>query len=69
MLAYFGAAENTEQELSKVLGTTGLSKQAVQRSYLFDRAFQAVRERNPDLGYKLTHANKLFFHRNLQLNR
>ena len=50
------------------IGTTGLSKQAIQRSYLFERAFQAVRERNPDLGYKLTHANKLYFHRNLPLN-
>jgi len=68
MLAYFGAGGVTEQELSKVLGTTGLSKQAIQRSYLFERAFQAVRERNPDLGYKLTHANKLYFHRNLPLN-
>ena len=65
MLAYFGAAGVTEKELSEVLGTSGLSKQAVQRSYLFERAFQAVRERNPDLGYKLTHANKLYFHRYL----
>jgi len=68
MLAYFGAAGVTEQELSQVLGTEGLTKQAIQRSYLFERAFQAVRERSPDLGYQLTHANKLYFHRNLQLN-
>jgi len=68
MLAYFGSEGETQKELESVMGTTGLSKQAVQRSYLFERAFQAVRERNPDLGYQLTNANKLYFHRALPLN-
>ena len=30
---------------------------------------QAVRERKPDLGYKLIHANKVFFDRTLPLNK
>ena len=47
---------------------SGLSKSNVQRSYLFERAFQAIRERNPDLGYQLTHANKVYFDRDLPLN-
>jgi len=68
MLAYFGAHGETEKELSNVLGTSGLSKSNVQRSYLFERAFQAIRERNPDLGYQLTHANKVYFDRDLPLN-
>jgi len=68
MLAYFGSEGQTQVELESVMGTSGLSKQSVQRSYLFERAFQAVRERNPDLGYTLTNANKLYFHRALPLN-
>lgn len=68
MLAYFGASGATLQDLSETLGTQNMSKNAVQRSYLFERAFQAVRERSPDLGYKLTHANKLYFDRKLPLN-
>ena len=68
MLAYFGAEGETQKELESLMGVQGLSKQAVQRSYLFERAFQAVRERNPDLGYDLTNANKLYFHRALPLN-
>ena len=47
---------------------SGLSKSNVQRNYLFERAFQAIRERNPDLGYHLTHANKVYFNRELPLN-
>ena len=45
-----------------------MSKSNVQRNYLFERAFQAIRERNPDLGYHLTHANKVYFNRELPLN-
>ena len=47
---------------------SGLSKSNVQRNYLFERAFQAIHERNPDLGYHLTHANKVYFNRELPLN-
>merc|ERR1719210_211095 len=68
MLAYFGAHGQTEKELSEILGTTGLSKSNVQRNYLFERAFQTIREKNPDLGYHLTHANKVYFNRELPLN-
>ena len=68
MLAYFGSEGQTQKELESLMGTTGLSKQSVQRSYLFEKAFQAIRERNPDLGYQLTNANKLYFHRALPLN-
>merc|ERR1711983_639175 len=41
-LAYFGAKGQTEAELSKVMGTQNMTKSAVQRSYLFERAFQAL---------------------------
>lgn len=68
LLAYFGSAGTTEAELVQTLGFGGLSRPAVQKSYLFERAFQAVRERNPDLGYKLTHANKLYFDRRVPLD-
>ncbi len=68
MLAYFGAHGQTERELGQVLGAANMTKAAVQRSYLFDRAFQAIRERSPDLGYQLTHANKIYFDRQLPLN-
>jgi serine protease inhibitor len=68
MLAYFGAAGDTQNELAEVMGTGNMTKDAIQRSYLFERAFQAVRERNPDLGYQLIHANKLYFDRQLPLS-
>lgn len=38
------------------------------REITCERAFQAIRERNPDLGYHLTHANKVYFNRELPLN-
>merc|ERR1711953_1516950 len=55
MLAYFGA-----------LGE--LSKSEVLKTYMLDKAYQAVRERTPDLGYTFLHANKLYFEKELKLN-
>ena len=59
---------NRNRIIEYVLFFSGLSKSNVQRNYLFERAFQAIRERNPDLGYHLTHANKVYFNRELPLN-
>ncbi len=68
MLSYFGAAGKTETELAKVLGLGDLDKDAVKRAYLFERAYQEIREKNPDLGYELTHVNKFYFDRELPLS-
>ena len=38
-------------ELAKGLGFGDLSKSEVLKTYMLDKAYQAVRERTPDLGY------------------
>merc|ERR1712165_248202 len=38
------------------------------KTYMFDRAYQAVRENTPGLGYVFKHANKLYFEKDLKLN-
>lgn len=68
MLAYFGARGETQTELARALGFGSLSKSEVLKTYMFDRAYQAVRERTPGLGYTFQHANKLYFERELKLN-
>jgi len=68
MLAYFGALGETQVELAKGLGFGDLSKSEVLKTYMLDKAYQAVRERTPDLGYTFLHANKLYFERELKLN-
>jgi len=68
MLSYFGALGETEQELAKGLGFENLTKSEVLKTYMFDRAYQAVRERTPGLGYVFKHANKLYFEQDLKLN-
>jgi len=68
MLAYFGSLAETERELAKGLGFERLSKSEVLKTYMFDRAYQAVRERTPGLGYVFKHANKLYFEQDLKLN-
>merc|ERR1711892_156882 len=68
MLAYFGALGDTERELAKGLGFENLTKSEVLKTYMFDRAYQAVRERTPGLGYVFKHANKLYFEKDLKLN-
>merc|ERR1711874_586293 len=68
MLAYFGSLGETERELAKGLGFESLSKSEVLKTYMFDRAYQAVRERTPGLGYVFKHANKLYFEQDLKLN-
>ena len=35
---------------------------------MFDRAYQAVRERTPGLGYEFQHANKIYLEKTLKLN-
>jgi len=69
MLAYFGAAGETEAELAKTMGFSSIERDLIKKSYVFERAFQAVRERKPDLGYKLINANKVFFDRSVALNK
>jgi len=69
MLAYFGAAGETEAELAKTMGFSSVERDLIKKSYVFERAFQAVRERKPDLGYKLINANKVFFDRSVPLNK
>lgn len=49
MLAYFGALDETQAELAKGLGFGELSKSEVLKTYMLDKAYQAVRERTPDL--------------------
>merc|ERR1711874_506218 len=68
MLAYFGSLGETERELAKGLGFESLSKSEVLKTYMIDRAYQAVRERTPGLGYTFKHANKLYFEQDLKLN-
>jgi len=68
MLAYFGALGETQTELAKGLGFGDLSKSEVLKTYMLDKAYQAVRERTPDLGYTFLHANKIYFERELKLN-
>merc|ERR1719367_912861 len=68
MLSYFGALGETERELAKGLGFENLTKSEVLKTYMFDRAYQAVRERTPGLGYIFKHANKLYFEQDLKLN-
>merc|ERR1719367_173221 len=68
MLSYFGALGETERELAKGLGFENLTKSEVLKTYMFDRAYQAVRERTAGLGYTFKHANKLYFEQDLKLN-
>jgi len=68
MLAYFGSLGETQEELESTLGFASLDKSEVLKTYMFDRAYQAVRERTPGLGYVFKHANKLYFEKNLKLN-
>merc|ERR1712215_391615 len=68
MLSYFGALGETKEQLAKGLGFENLTKSEVLKTYMFDRAYQAVRERTPGLGYVFKHANKLYFEHELKLN-
>jgi len=68
MLAYFGSLGETQQELETSLGFGNLTKSEVLKTYMFDRAYQAVRERTAGLGYTFKHANKLYFEQDLKLN-
>merc|ERR1719367_2426278 len=68
MLSYFGALGETERELAKGLGFENLTKSEVLKTYMFDRAYQAVRERTAGLGYVFKHANKLYFEQDLKMN-
>lgn len=70
MLAYMGARGVTEEELAMTLGFKDkVNRTEVMKNYLFERVFQSLRARNPDLGYKLTHANKFYFDRSLDLSQ
>ena len=69
VLAYFGAKDQTEKALSKTLGFGDLERSDVVKNYLFERAFQAIRDQDPNLGYELTHANKFFFDNSLPLSQ
>jgi len=68
MLSYFGALGDTEEQLAKGLGFENLTKSEVLKTYMFDRAYQAVRERTPGLGYVFKHANKIYLEQDLKLN-
>jgi len=68
LLAYFGARGETEAELHAGLGLGDLGKHEVLKTYMFDRAYQAVRERTPSLGYTFKHANKVYVEQTLELN-
>jgi len=68
MLAYFGSLGETQEELETSLGFGNLTKSEVLKTYMFDRAYQAVRERTAGLGYTFKHANKLYFEQDLKLN-
>jgi len=68
MLAYFGSRGETQAELTSALGLGSLGKSSVLKTYMFDRAYQAVRENTPGLGYVFKHANKLYFEKDLKLN-
>ena len=50
------------------LGLEHLGKPEVLKTYMFDRAYQAVRERTPGLGYEFQHANKIYLEKTLKLN-
>jgi serine protease inhibitor len=66
-----GAEGQTQKELSHVLGfdLAITSRSQVIKNYLYERAFQALRDRDPNLGYELTHANKLYFDRELPISK
>ena len=70
-LAFMGAEGKTEEELASVMGIdlAQTPRAEVIKNYLYERAFQAIRERDPNLGYQLTHANKLYFDRSLPLSQ
>jgi len=68
MLAYFGSLGETQKELETSLGFGNLTKSEILKTYMFDRAYQAVRERTAGLGYTFKHANKLYFEQDLKLN-
>merc|ERR1712242_541892 len=68
MLAYFGSRGETQAELSSALGFSSLGKSSVLKTFMFDRAYQAVRENTPGLGYVFKHANKLYFEKDLKPN-
>ncbi len=62
-LAYFGAEGQTQREIADLILSNNGSYDKVSRSdvasnYLFERAFFALREMDPNLGYELVHANK-----------
>ena len=40
MLAYFGAAGETEDELAKTMGFSSVERDLIKKSYVFERAFQ-----------------------------
>ncbi len=40
MLAYFGAAGDTEAELARAMGFESVEKDLIKKSYVFERAFQ-----------------------------
>ena len=40
MLAYFGAAGETEAELAKTMGFSSVERDLIKKSYVFERAFQ-----------------------------
>lgn len=69
MLAYFGAQGETQRELTTALGFDQLKKSSILKTYMFDRAYQAVRERTPDLGYTFLHANKIYVDNQLNVNQ
>lgn len=68
-LAYMGAKGETEKELAAVMGLSDVSRPEVIKNYLYERAFQTIRDADPDLGYELAHANKFYFDRSLALNK
>ena len=43
MLAYFGAAGETEAELANAMGFSSVERDLVKKSYVFERAFQVRR--------------------------
>jgi serine protease inhibitor len=69
LLAYFGSEGETAEELELGLGLENLGKPEVLKTYMFDRAYQAVRERTPGLGYEFLHANKLYLEKGLNMNQ
>ena len=45
-----------------------LTKLEVLKIYMFNRDYQAVKEKVPGLGYILKHTNKFYFGQGLKLN-